>query len=168
MILLTDNSDSDLIKNFFIKETEFTFLDMLPAITSSVYCNLQHEIFCKNFLGQLKSWQCFTNNTQTSAVVCYQSPDEPCLYITDILGSLDLAIFSEVVHLKLNDKIKRFSICLPIEKQNIIDLDSFLSYNECEVPIRTRCPYNRFWQILYKRQLPTKYTTVKSYIQIKK
>lgn len=155
------------ISHLFNKENAFSYTpEMQYDIAQENFVNLEHEVFATNYLGQLKNWHSFINNKKTSAVVCYQSEDEPSWYITNIYGTEDInQLISEAAAYNETCNLYKFYIVIP--EQNLhnfkLELSNYDYFNEIFVKEKSRCYYTTFWQVLYKRTMPDKNTIVRCY-----
>lgn len=165
----------DEIEELFKQKNCYRYLpDYNPNLNSDVdsekFYNFEHQIFVKNYLGQLKNWSSFANKTKTSGIVCFQSEDEPSWYITDIYGVDEIkSIILEAIEYHENLNLYKFYLVLPFELINEFSLElSYYDYfDEIVVEEKTKCFFTTFWQILYKRILPSKKSIVRCYFMKK-
>ena len=155
------------INHLFNKENAFSHTPEIKyEIANDNFVSLDHEVFAKNYLGQLKNWHSFINNKKTSAVVCYQGEDDPSWYITNIYGTEDINdLITEAVVYNETCNLNKFYIVIPVQDLNNFDLQlvNYDYFDEIFVKEKTRCYYTTFWQVLYKRTIPNKDTIVRCY-----
>lgn len=155
------------IKELFNREHLLNYTPEIKYdIANKTFTSLEHEIFANNYLGQLKNWHSFINDDKSSAIVCYQSEDEPSWYVTNIYGTEDInSLISEGVAYNESCGIYKFYIAIPVQDMVNFNLQlvNYDYFDEIFVKEKSRCFYNTFWQILYKRTLPEKDTIVRCY-----
>ena len=168
-----DRTHIDKICTLFEKTNDWRYLPTSKFIEQNEnFLNFEHEIFSNNFLGQLKNWHAFANDDFSSGLVLYQSTDEPAWFITDILGHGDLTeILTEAI--KFNEKTGRFKfyVAIPttltgtIEENTLNNIaNNYMFFDEGVTPAQTKNFYSTYWQVLYKRTMPSVDTLTRCYL----
>jgi hypothetical protein len=155
--------DKDKIRKLFIvpvgsdivEATEFVNLD------SSEFANAHHEIFSKNYLGQLLNHHSFSNDNFSCAIGIYESVDDASFYVTSLRylnESVIKNVFEEVLKFCASRGRYRFFIVLPKNYNNpeLTLLSSPNHYNvhtEYIVLTKNKCKYSFAWQILFNRRM---------------
>jgi hypothetical protein len=168
-----DTTHADKICTLFEKTNEWRYLPTLNFVEKNAnFLNFEHEIFSNNFLGKLKNWHAFANSDFSSGLVLYQSTDEPAWFITDILGHGDLTeILAEAI--KFNEEAGRFKFYITVPKKLIGTIGehtlnnsahTYTFFNEGVTPALTKNFYSTYWQVLYKRTMPSVDTVTRCYV----
>ena len=168
-----DTTHADKICTLFEKTNEWQYLPKLNFVEENAnFLNFEHEIFSNNFLGQLTNWHAFANNDFSSGLVLHQSTNEPAWFITDVLGHGDSTeILSEAI--KFNEKTGKFKFYITIPKtligtikENTLNTSAndYMFFNEGITPAQTKNFYSTYWQVLFKRTMPSVDTVTRCYV----
>jgi len=137
-------SDKDKLRNLFITPVATDIVDVTEFIDSGSidFANTHHEIFSKNYLGQLLNHHSFSNDDFSCTVGIYESVDDASFYITS------LRYLNENSIKYVFDEVLKFC-----ESRGNI-------HTEYIVLAKNKCKYSFSWQILYNRRLSSIATKV--------
>jgi hypothetical protein len=124
--------------------------------------------FCNTYLQDLKSYHAFgafNNNELVGAISCYQSPDEPSWYGTQIRSNGDSNIAKALLDhmIEFNEKDGRLKFYTLWNAKHVKLLRRFIFskntkerydyFDEYIVPDKFKCYYTNHWHILFNRVL---------------
>jgi hypothetical protein len=162
-------SDKDKLRHLFITPVATDIVDVTEFIDSGSidFANSHHEIFSKNYLGQLLNHHSFSNDDFSCTVGIYESVDDASFYITSLRYLNENSIkyvFDEVLKFCESRGRYRFFIVLPknynIDSILISSPNEYNIHTEYIVLAKNKCKYSFSWQILYNRRLSSIATKV--------
>jgi hypothetical protein len=158
-------SDKDKIRKLYTVPVSADIVEATEFVNSNSFefANIHHEIFSKNYLGQLLNHHSFSNDDFSCAVGIYESVDDASFYVTS-LRYLDETVikkvFNEVLKFCESRGRYRFFIVLP-KNYNNLELtllsspDNYNVHTEYIVVAKNKCKYSFSWQILFNRRMST-------------
>jgi hypothetical protein len=131
--------------------------------------DLYHAGFCSTYLTGLKNYHAFgyfdDDGKIQGAISCYQSPDEPCWYGTNIRSASNKQISRELLDhmIKFNEEQGRLKFYTLWNAKHAKLLRRFTFskwaderydyYDEMIIPAKHKCLYTTYWQVLFNRVL---------------
>jgi hypothetical protein len=128
---------------------------------------LAYEVFCDTYLSSLNNFKAFgsvEDGVVTSLISFYEAIDSPAWYWTQIRSkdhsAIPAVLDAAIAHNEANGRLKFYSMFnakyaksyrrLSFSK-NAQERYGFI--DECIVPVKTKCIYQDYWQILFNRTL---------------
>lgn len=170
-IIKLDESHIDIIRPLFDNKN---YMGQNVA-SADFFCKekmaeIYHKAFSTTYLTGLSNYHAFGMMDETNNVIaliaCYQSPDEPAWYGTNIRS---FAQDTEVVRQLLDKMIEfneqqgrlKFYTLWAAKHARLLRRFAFSAnanerydyFDEIVIPARTRCFYNNYWQVLFNRIL---------------
>lgn len=131
------------------------------------FSELAYSVFCDTYISNLNNFKAFgaiEDGMVTSAVAFYESTDSPAWYLTQVRSknhiNIPAVLDAAIAHNESNGRLKFYSMFnykyAKSFRRLIFSETSRERYgyiDECIVPVRTKCIYQDYWQILFNRSL---------------
>ena len=170
-IIKLDKSHTDAIKPLFntknymgqdISTTNFFYKEKMVE--------LYHKSFYTTYLSDSTNYHAFgmidENNNIVALISCYQSPDEPTWYGTNIRSSakdpeIVRRLLDKMIYFNEQQGRLKFYTLWTAKHARLLRRFAFSDetnerydyFDEMIIPAQTRCFYNNYWQVLFNRVL---------------
>lgn len=162
--------DADALKPIFLS-TRYMGSDVSTSdfFEKDRMGELYHSAFCTTYLSELATYHAFgafdDANHCIGVISCYQSPDEPSWYGTQVRSNGDRQVARDLLDtmIKFNEAQGRYKFYTlwNVKHARLLRRFTFSKwaderydyFDEMIVPAKTKCLYLNYWHVLFNRIL---------------
>lgn len=165
-----NKDDVDELKTLFYTQKYMgAKVDEADFFMKDEMVDIYHAGFCSTYLDDLKNYHAFgyfsDEGKILGAISCYQSPEEPCWYGTNIRSSVNKQIARDLLDymIKFNEADGRLKFYTLWNARHAKLLRRFAFsewanerydyFDELYIPAKHKCLYTTYWQVLFTRVL---------------